>query len=347
MRIRPLASVLRLAASLAGSVAFALMATAGVLQAQSGGAAGAPDLTPNSEITLVSESNVFRPGTTTTVALRITMDAGWHTYWTNPGDAGLPLNALWTLPAGVTVSALRFPTPHVLPVPPLMSFGYEREVFVLADIAVAATLPLGTTLTLAADVDFLVCADVCLPASDHVALTVRTASQPAPTAWAPAIASTRLQLAQPTNDWAATAWRDGARLTVFARVPAALRSQLLAPYVIADSVGVLEHAAVQRVRVSGDTMVLALTLAPDFADSTSRFQGVLLTDVAAPMSSYQLDIPIVRARPRAAAGLVATIDGPQAITTGGAASNASVAVGQSDRAVAATPSFVGASAPAS
>lgn len=67
------------------------------------------DLTPNSELSLVAASNGLRPGATTTVALRITMKKGWHTYWTNPGDAGLPLAAQWTLPAGVSVSALRLP----------------------------------------------------------------------------------------------------------------------------------------------------------------------------------------------------------------------------------------------
>ncbi|WP_373068553.1 hypothetical protein [Gemmatimonas sp.] len=51
------------------------------------------DLTPNSELSLVAESNGLRPGATTTVALRIMMEKGWHTYWTNPGDAGLPLAA--------------------------------------------------------------------------------------------------------------------------------------------------------------------------------------------------------------------------------------------------------------
>ena len=135
------------------------------------------DLTPNSDLSLVAESNALRQGGTTTVALRITMEPGWHTYWTNPGDAGLPLVAQWKLPAGVTVSRLQFPTPHLLPQPPLMSYGYEREVLVLADVAVSSTIPVGAALTLAADVDFLVCAEICIPASGHVEWTTRAVSE--------------------------------------------------------------------------------------------------------------------------------------------------------------------------
>jgi len=345
MRLRHAAALLRFAGLLLAG--FFVWTPAGALGAQAGVNAQASDLTPNSEVALVSESNVFRPGSTTTVALRITMDPGWHTYWTNPGDAGLPLETVWTLPAGFTVSTPRFPTPHVLPLPPLMSYGYEREVFVLVDVTVASTVPIGTTFTLAADTDFLVCADVCLPASDHVTLTARTAMQVSHSVWAQAIAATRAQLVRPSSDWTVSAWRDGARIMLFARIPKALQTSIRAPHVIADSTGVLEHAAVQRVRIAGDTIVLAMTRAKVLADSTSRFRGVLLADVDEPRLSYRLDVPITRAPPQSAA-LVAMLDGAEAIGTGGAASNgaASSGAGTPDRASSNTQPAAGPNAAA-
>ena len=291
----------------------------GSLSAQSSATRDVQDLTPNSELTLISESDAFRIGATTTVALRIMMDAGWHTYWTNPGDAGLPLAAQWSLPAGVTVSALRFPTPHVLPQPPLMSFGYEREVLVLADITVASSIPVGTRLSIAADVDFLVCADVCLPASGHVELSARTAAQVQPSRWATAIRDTRAQLVQSATGWTTTAWRDGTRLLLFARAPESVRNALRAAYLIPDSSGVLEHAAAQQVAMSGDTLVLAMTVARGFADSTSRFTGVLLHNASSPTTSTQIDVALAPAAPAGATGLVAMLDSPSATKTGGAA----------------------------
>ena len=304
-----------------------VLAPSGAIVAQAGPSAQVTDLSPNSEVALVSESNVFRPGATTTVALRITMDPGWHTYWTNPGDAGLPLDAVWTLPTGVTVSALRFPTPSLLPLPPLMSYGYEREVLVLADVTVASTVPIGTTLTLAVDTEFLVCADVCLPASAHTTLTARTASQVAPSAWAQAISATRAQHVRATSGWTVIAWRDGARIVLVAQVPRLLQASLRAPHVIADSSGVLEHAAVQRVALLGDTIVLALTPAKALADSTSRVRGLMLADVNASRLGYQLDVALTRAPPRSAA-LVARLDGAQAFGTGGAPSGGTVSPAQ-------------------
>ena len=54
-----------------------------------GVAAAAPVKTAHVEAELVSERTAFVPGQPTTVALRLKMANGWHTYWQNPGDSGL------------------------------------------------------------------------------------------------------------------------------------------------------------------------------------------------------------------------------------------------------------------
>ena len=116
------------------AVLFALSGASGASMAQ----APARDPSPHSDVELVSERTAVAIGGTATVAVRLTLDPRWHTYWSNPGDAGLPLRVKWSLPDGVTVSALQFPTPKLTPQPPLMSYGYENEVFVLADVTVPA-----------------------------------------------------------------------------------------------------------------------------------------------------------------------------------------------------------------
>ncbi|MGE0161477.1 MAG: hypothetical protein AB7T31_19045, partial [Gemmatimonadales bacterium] len=56
------------------------------------------DPTPYSEIQLVSSVASIQPGASFTLAVHITVDPGWHTYWTNGGDAGDELLVDWTLP---------------------------------------------------------------------------------------------------------------------------------------------------------------------------------------------------------------------------------------------------------
>ena len=72
----------------------------------------ADDLSPHSELRLVSGVTSIRPGSSFTVALHLTLDAGWHTYWINPGDSGLPLEISWDLPAGFTAGRLMWPAPR-------------------------------------------------------------------------------------------------------------------------------------------------------------------------------------------------------------------------------------------
>jgi thiol:disulfide interchange protein DsbD len=121
------------------------------------GAIAAPVRTPNVEAELVAERTALTPGQPLTVALRMKMREGWHTYWLNPGDSGLPTTLEWKLPAGVTAGPIVWPAPHALPAGPLVNYGYEGEVFHLVELTPAATLVPGTPVTLAARADWLVC----------------------------------------------------------------------------------------------------------------------------------------------------------------------------------------------
>ncbi len=69
-----------------------------------------------------------------TVALRLSMEKGWHTYWRNPGDSGLPTTLEWKLPAGVEAGPIEWPAPHVLPAGPLVNYGYDGEVLLLVEL---------------------------------------------------------------------------------------------------------------------------------------------------------------------------------------------------------------------
>ena len=62
--------------------------------------------TEHVEAELVSEKTAIVPGEPLTVALRLRMERGWHTYWQNPGDSGLPTKLDWNLPSGVSAGAI-------------------------------------------------------------------------------------------------------------------------------------------------------------------------------------------------------------------------------------------------
>ena len=61
---------------------------------------------------------------------------GWHGYWLNPGDAGLPMSVEWQLPPGCRCGPLRYPVPTRLTIAGLMNYVYERDYAVLVRLKV-------------------------------------------------------------------------------------------------------------------------------------------------------------------------------------------------------------------
>ncbi|HSD00509.1 MAG TPA: protein-disulfide reductase DsbD domain-containing protein, partial [Casimicrobiaceae bacterium] len=123
--------------------AFALLAYAA-------GVGAAAVRTPHVEAELVSESAAVVAGHRTTIALRLKIEDGWHTYWRNPGDSGLPTTIEWKLPPGFSAGAIQWPAPQALQVGPLVNYGYEGTVLHLVTLDVPGELRPGDVAELAA-----------------------------------------------------------------------------------------------------------------------------------------------------------------------------------------------------
>ena len=78
------------------------------------------------------------PGGEVDLAIHMRPAAGWHGYWLNPGDAGLPMDVKWQLPRGFSAGPLRYPVPSRLTVADLMNYVYERDYAVLVRLKVPA-----------------------------------------------------------------------------------------------------------------------------------------------------------------------------------------------------------------
>ena len=112
---------------------------------------------------LVAEGPAVRGGE---VELAIVMRTrpGWHGYWLNPGDAGLPMEVQWRLPPGFSVSDLRYPVPTRLTIAGIMNYVYERDYAVL--VRMKAPPGASGTVPIRAEARWLACTDkICVPES--------------------------------------------------------------------------------------------------------------------------------------------------------------------------------------
>ena len=114
------------------------------------------------EAALVPEVSGVAPGKAFTLAVRLRMDEGWHTYWKNPGDSGMPTSVEWELPEGFAAGELRWPVPERIDVAGIISYGYHGEVWLLTEISVPAGWA-GPEATIGARVSWLMCKEECIP----------------------------------------------------------------------------------------------------------------------------------------------------------------------------------------
>ncbi|MBO9621126.1 MAG: thioredoxin family protein [Sphingomonas sp.] len=137
---------------------------------------------PHVRIELIAETEHPAPGSEVTLAFASTPEPGWHAYWQNPGDAGLPARAAWTLPAGMSAGPLRYPVPQRLVIGGLMNFVFEKPFAQLVELRVPASATPGQALPVRVRLDYLVCTDkICVPERAELAtqLTVGDGSVPA------------------------------------------------------------------------------------------------------------------------------------------------------------------------
>jgi thiol:disulfide interchange protein DsbD len=126
---------------------------------------------------LVPGDNLHSGDKLNDAGLYFKLEPGWHVYWKNPGDAGLPPRISWTLPAGVSAGPIQFPAPKHLPLGPLMDFGYESEVLFPLKLHVADSVKPGP-VTLNAKVNWLVCQASCIPGKAELEVQKNVAAGP-------------------------------------------------------------------------------------------------------------------------------------------------------------------------
>lgn len=111
------------------------------------------------------------PGESFRVAIVQHIDRTWHTYWVNPGDAGLATQIAWIVPEGYSVGPAEWPVPTVFRSGPIVTYGYAGEVVTLQELRAPAVLGAGTG-TLSVDVKWLVCHESCIPGQATARITL-------------------------------------------------------------------------------------------------------------------------------------------------------------------------------
>jgi thiol:disulfide interchange protein len=215
---------------------------------------------------LAAQTSGAAPGSTLYVALVQKIDKGWHTYWRNPGDAGEATKITWALPDGWRAGDIVWPAPRRLPVGGLMNYGYEGEAILATPIEVPASARPGQVAHLAAKVEMLVCADLCVPQDANLALDVpiTTGAAPPDPAWGAKITAA-LAAAPKENGLAATYQLKGGVLSVAIAGPALAGRSGADAYFYPETPGVIDQAKPEAIDLGAQGLTFAATPAARLA----------------------------------------------------------------------------------
>jgi thiol:disulfide interchange protein DsbD len=154
---------------------------------------------------LILSADTARPGDTVMAGVDLKMEPGWHTYWKNPGAAGMATQIEWHLPPGVTAGEIQWPLPEKLPPLEVTTYGYNDEVVLLVPLKLAADLKPGP-LDLKAKVSWLECKEACIPGSGDVEATLNVGAETKPSADAATIELWKSKTPRPSESWQTRAW---------------------------------------------------------------------------------------------------------------------------------------------
>ena len=140
--------------------------------------------TENAKVTLVSEADAITPGQPFHIAFDFELNDHWHIYWKNPGDSGLKVDVDWELPSGFAIGSIKWPTPQRIAMEGLMNYGYEGSPSLIQKIIPPQGLEGlelsqgGNEILLTAQLDWLICKEICIPESAEVSLTLPISDKP-------------------------------------------------------------------------------------------------------------------------------------------------------------------------
>ncbi|MDO4795266.1 MAG: protein-disulfide reductase DsbD family protein [Brachymonas sp.] len=109
------------------------------------------------------------PGQTLWLGVQLQHAPDWHTYWINPGQAGMATNFEWKLPEGWIAGNIAWPTPVKFPVGDLVNLGYDGHVLLAVPVQIPS-VPQGDTVTVGVQANWLACRTECLPQQGELGL---------------------------------------------------------------------------------------------------------------------------------------------------------------------------------
>ncbi len=107
------------------------------------------------------------------LGVQLELEPGWKTYWRNPGDAGIPPRFSWKGSDNIKPPRMLWPAPERMADEFGVSIGYKHGALLPVRIEASRR---GEPVKLALEVNYGVCAEVCIPVTTRLKLELAPGS---------------------------------------------------------------------------------------------------------------------------------------------------------------------------
>lgn len=227
-------------------------------------------------VRLSCEASTISAGESFMVAVELSHQAGFHTYWQNPGTVGMPTYLKWELPEGFQAGQLLWQSPERSKMFKYDVYGYEKNATLLTEIRPPAKLD-GKPILLRAKVRWMACNDSsCNPGYHTFELRLPVGKR---TVWNPRVKQlthdTKVRMAQPLPSLVTTAKAKGekVRLRIEGKIFASLQDA--SGLYFFSSLNHYKIDALQKTRIKKGALMITLTKTDYAPAKIDRIEGIL------------------------------------------------------------------------
>lgn len=219
-------------------------------------------------------------------AVAVTPQMGWHVYWKNPGDSGVPLSIKWDLPAGWKSDPLQFPAPKKFSVGDALNYGFDTKVELTGVLQPPSNSAKGA-YRISGSLSWMACDEEACEAGEldiELQGSLGTSTELDSKADEAYNRASRAIPSKPAKG-TATFTKDRYVVEVEGIEPGGA-------YFYCESEGTILHQAEQKVTKAGERARFELPISPFAKKPVERLRGVLVTGAPGSQAALRVDFPV-------------------------------------------------------
>lgn len=127
-------------------------------------------------VKLIADTTAIEPGKPFRIGAEISLQPGWHVYYREPGDSGMPTKVDIKLPEGFSVVKVEWEKPTRFEAEGLITYGYTDKTVISVTVMPPPNLTSSDPIAFDAKISWLACKDSCIPGGTTGSITLPVAS---------------------------------------------------------------------------------------------------------------------------------------------------------------------------